>query len=393
MELLLVVVGLLIALALTVAAWQWQKSKTFPRDNPPTRPQFAPPAPDHSTAARRPRPAPAVAPHEPAPLATVREMPPELAAFKPLRAKDLPRERRDRLTEVFHDVPRPPRLLDHLLSPDFVRTASSAELADLIAADPLIAARLLAAINSPLYGLRTPVGSIEQAVTLLGLASVRSICLQYLLIASFEGDSDQRRAALADIWNASALASELAHRLAQRLEMHDAGSLVSAVVLSFLGRLATAARMPLGLLATIPTASLLERSRAEQDSLGSTASEIGRLLMTQWALPADVVDDAASVDSVLVTGDDAWEPVHASRRALAYLCARLGERLAQGQLASAAAFDLEGDNSPDFFHLQSYLGNPGLAHLGEHLAAPELDEQLRKMLGHARPVQAEPATA
>jgi hypothetical protein len=73
------------------------------------------------------------------------------------------------------------------------------------------------------------------------------------------------------------------------------------------------------------------------------------------------------------------------------LCARLGERLAQGQLACPADFDLESDPSPDWFHLQSYLGNPRLAQLAEHLRSPLLNVAVQKMLRSVRADHAEPA--
>jgi HD-like signal output (HDOD) protein len=133
-------------------------------------------------------------------------MPRELAAFKPVRTRHLDTPRRDAFIKVFQNVPRPPRLLHQLLSPDFVTHASSAELSDLIVAEPLLATKLLTTINSPMYGLRSPVSSVDQAVTLLGLTSVRTLCLQYLMINSFKADSAARQQILDATWNASGLA-------------------------------------------------------------------------------------------------------------------------------------------------------------------------------------------
>lgn len=318
----------------------------------------------------------------PAGLATppAQAMPTSLATFHRIPAGDLSADRREAIATVFRNIPRPPRLLDHLLSPDFVGQASSSELADLIAAEPLIAARVLATINSPLYGLRSPVNSIDQAVTLLGLTSVRSICLQYLLIASFKADSPERQQILDATWNASAIASELTNGLAQRLGFPEPGALVSAVVLSFLGRLATAATMPRGLLARIPSAGLLARTQAEQETLGLASSEIGRLLMADWGLPANVVEDAARIDTVLSTPCHTLEPVHASRLALCYLCARLGDRLASGEWDSLRSFDPQADPAPEFFHFKAYLALPTLAPLTAHLHAPATEAALQKML-------------
>lgn len=319
----------------------------------------------------------------PGPVERPKVAPVGLTSYEPLHADTLTGDRKQFFVNTFKDVPRPPKLLHHLLSPDFVGTASSAELEDLIVGEPLIAAKVLATVNSPLFGLKTQVRSIGQAVSLLGLNSVRSVCLQYILIASFKADSAGRERILDGTWKASALASELIQQLSLKLSLPDQGALVSAVVLSFLGRLATAATMPNMVLATIPTHDLLDRASAEQQALGLSSSEIGRLLMLDWELPRKIVEDAADIDWVLVTpGDtaDAIDPVRRSRLALCYLCARLGERLAEGELEDLSRFDLASETGADYFQVWSYFDEARIVRLGEIFRAPEVNASLQKML-------------
>lgn len=277
--------------------------------------------------------------------------PPALAAFTLVRAIDLSPDKAGRYTATFRDVPRPPRLLHQLLSPEFVNDASSAQLADLIRPEPLLAAKVLAAVNSPLYGLQRPVAGVDQAVVYLGVDTVRSLCMQYMLMASFKTDRPECQRLLDTVWSASAVASELAQRLAQQLGLEQRGALVSSVVLSFLGRLATVAATPAGILSAIPPRGLLERKDAEQRKLGLSASEIGRLLMTDWQLPAEVTADAADLDRLLAQARPDPDSARSNRLALGYLCARLGERLAHGELARLSDFDLDTDPSLELFHL------------------------------------------
>jgi len=351
-------------------------------------------ASDARRAAARPRSAPsraqaparvtlppvAAAPAPARAASTPGNLPPELAAFRWLDADDLPAERRKAYVSMFRDIPRPPKLLQHLLSREFVNAASSAQLADLISAEPLIAAKVLATVNSPLHGLTRPVTSVGQAVTLLGVDSVRSVCLQYILLSSFKADSAERRQMLEAVWSASALASELTQRLAAQLELEDRGSMVSAVVLSFLGRLATTATTPAAILAAIPAGDLLARTAAEQAKLGLGASEIGRLLMLEWGLPSRVADDAVGVDRMLVTPHGTGDAQRNERLALCYLGARLGERLAQGDLADLETFDLGTQAGPELHHLRLHTeASPLLARLPWLLRAPEVAAPLRRM--------------
>lgn len=341
------------------------------------------PAPRHPSPVRRtPTPAPA-----PPPTAAVAEAtpacPPDLAAFAPRRLDELSGERRTGYLQVFKDVPRPPRLLHHLLSPEFFDGASSAQLVDLISAEPLIAAKVLATVNSSQYGLSRPVTGIGQAVTYLGLNTVRSLCVQHILRSTFLPDGRERKPLLETAWTASALASELAQRLSQDLGLDDRGALVSAVVLSFLGRLATAARTPLPILDDIPARGLLERMRAEQDQLGLPAGEIGRLLMAEWGLPESVITDAADLDRALVTPPTT--DARGTRLALGYLCARLGERLATGELADLAALDLAADTSSELFHWRGVLAQRPLARVGELVRSRALVTAIHRMRTALRP--------
>lgn len=324
--------------------------------------------------------APAMAHDAEAPAVSAIPIPPELAGFSLRRARDLPAERQAAYLATFRDVPRPPKLLHQLMSPEFLNAANSVELVDLITAEPLIAAKVLKTVNSPLFGLKNPVTSVGQAVTYLGLSMVRSLCLQYILIAAFKADSAERQEVLDATWRASALASELTHQLSYRVALPEPGLTVSAVVLSFLGRLATAATMPRTLLAQVPSRDLLARARAEQERMGLPASEIGRLLMVDWELPERIVSEAADIDTLLVRPSSELDPARRARLALAYLCARLGERLAAGELPDLIAFDLNSCADRELFHLRGYLADPALSRLGEYLRTPMLSADLQRML-------------
>jgi HD-like signal output (HDOD) protein len=337
-----------------------------------------PPAPVRRPAPRDPAPPVAAAPAQAAPVLP-HTLPPELAAFRLVPAHELVAARTEALVQVFQHVPRPPKLMHHLLSPAFFSSASAVELVDLIRAEPLIAARVLATVNSPLYGLRSPVQSIGQAVTYLGLDAVRSLCLQYILVDAFKADSPERQQVLDSTWRASALGSELMQHLARELGVPDPGPLVSAVVLSFLGRLATAAALPRKLLAQVPRHGLLPRLVAEQQILHLASPEIGRLLMRHWGLPEAIVDDAAGIDAVLLTPADPAHTGQHLRAALGYLCARLGEQLADGQRADLAGFTLPNADEPDWHHLRSHLDPALQARVLAALQGPALTAALARL--------------
>ena len=308
--------------------------------------------------------------------------PPELARFSWLGPETLPPDRRQALLRAIHHMPRPPVALHKLLSPQFLDRASSAELAELITGEAQMAARVLATVNSPFYGLQRPVTSIGQAVTFLGLNTVRGICLRTLLDDSFKPRTAALSVAYDQIWNASALASELCSKLAQRLALADNGALAAQVLLSFLGHLATASLLALPPAGTAPATSLLDRIRAAQDQLGLGAGEIGGLLLREWGLPASIADEVCDIDHMLVTPVGTLLPQRGQRLAVAYLSARLGERLARHpltELPDLTACQPMAEPGADFFHLRGHLGCAALARLPEHLHATDLNKSLQTL--------------
>jgi HD-like signal output (HDOD) protein len=283
---------------------------------------------------------------------------------------------------TFRDLPRPPHLLSRLVSMDHLDAASSSELADLIVGEPLIAAKVLAAVNAPSYGLTRAVSGIGQAVTYLGLNAVRAICVRYTLMQSFRVDSEDRAARLQMLWQASALAGELTQYPAQRAALPNAGGLTSAVLLSFLGSLAVAAAVPRSQLALLPARDFVARSRAEQALLGLSAAGIGRLLMRQWELPEAIVTEVAGVENTL------FAPVRADaaglRLAFGYLCARLGERMASGELQGLQGLDLhalvDASDDVEMECLRPHLADPGFAALLQALQSAHVAKRVAALL-------------
>lgn len=310
-------------------------------------------------------------------------MPAELTGLQLLEVQALPAARLQALLTELRSLPRPPRALHQLVSPEFLGKASSAELSELVMGEPVVAARVVATVNSPFYGLQRPVSSIGQAVTFLGLNSVRGICLQYMLDESFKAGDPALKKHFDDLWRASSIASELCLNLAQKLQLAEPGVLATQLVLSFLGRFASATLLQRQGLSPQPGAGLLARSQLEQEKLGLSAGEIGFVLLQDWTLPAPIIEDVRAIDRILVTPAEALERSRGARLALCYLCARLGERIVQGQLTDLSGFDPLAEDGADFFQLRSHLAQPALSRLPELLRAPDLVRTLSRMLAPA----------
>lgn len=289
-------------------------------------------------------------------------------------------ERRAALAHALSSVPRPPRALHQLLSLDFVSRASSGELSTLFMTEPFVVTKVLAKVNSPCYGIQKPVTKIGQAITFLGITSVRNVCLRYLLDESFKATGPAMRSIFDEIGEASSIAAELCARLAKQIEVPDPASLTTQIVLSFTGHLAVAmiqcrdgARGNY-----LRSTSLVNRFRHQQAECGLAAPEIGRLLMQAWKLPAELVDKVAAIDGVLVNASNTHSSTETRGRAIGYLCARLGERLARDEISHSDALNELMDVDPDFHHLRGYFDQPSLTALRSALRSPGLLQGLKQ---------------
>ena len=311
-------------------------------------------------------------------------MPQALQSLHLARFTDLPPAQVDALAARLQTIPRPPHALDKLVSAQFLSQASSAELNDLMVGEPQIAAKVLAAVNSPLYGLQKPLGSIGQAATYLGMNSVRQICMQYMLDASFKPTSAQVKACYEQVWNASALSSALCFKLAQLLKLPDPGGLVTQIVLSTLGPLASYALLAPGTVLSLSGMDPIERAKAEQEALGLCATEMGGLLLQSWKLPAGLIADVCDIDRVLVHPSGATADARMARLGLCYLCKHLAGQMVAGTLPDLRAFDVTRMDDPALFHLAAYLDNFRLERLPEFLHFPDVLATVEPMVAGIR---------
>ncbi len=338
----------------------------------------AAPAPTPVSAARA-----KAAPRQPG---AAHEMPAALATFQFVRHDELNPEHRRALLDSLRHIPRPASSLEQLVSQNFMTQATNKELNDLVMSNPLLAAKVLATVNSPFYGLQVPVSSVGQAITFLGFNTVRSIGMRYILGDTFKSTNPELNRTLDVISAASAIATELCIKLAQKLNLANQGTLSTYMVLSFIGQLASSSLMQLKRSSLASGQGLLEKTMDEQSEIGLGSAEIGALLMKDWDLPEAIVEEVRNIDRVLVT------PAQAAgeRAAFCYVCIRLGERLAQGTLKDLSRFDFDDGQDADWFHLRSYLRLPALERLPAYLQAPEvlaavkcMQDSLPTMMGKA----------
>lgn len=209
----------------------------------------------------------------------------------------------------------------------------------LIAADMSLAAAVMKAVSSPLYGLKGRVQSVQQAVTYLGTREIAAISYEAGLRAAFP-----QVPALLTMWERSRLRGVLMGRIAEALSM-EAWSAHTAGLFEECGKAVLYSHVP-------PTyAPMLEESglddevlvAREQQVFGISHAEVGARLCEAWGLPA------ATVNCVRhhVATQSSWRLPPVSHRyvcvlsAMAHVLTHAPERLEEvvGKIAPQAMMD------------------------------------------------------
>ncbi|WP_300163645.1 HDOD domain-containing protein [Solidesulfovibrio sp.] len=110
------------------------------------------------------------------------------------------------------------------------------QLADLIAADPVLTGRVLKIVNSPLFGLRAAVTHLSQAIGVMGLANLRMLLFGEFLESAGAG-AGLPAALRRELWLHLGATAALARRIAPAFPGLDAGMLFTAGLMHDIGRL------------------------------------------------------------------------------------------------------------------------------------------------------------
>ena len=186
-----------------------------------------------------------------------------------------------------HRLPAIPAVVLELISELGNDELQTEHLAQKIGQDPVLAARLLQIANSPFYGLSRKIGSLNEAIIILGLSSVRTLMVAVGVIQGWSGltaglfDSG-------DYWRTNFRVAQMARYLAFQTDQNpDMG--FTAGLLHDIGQLVLVNEKPEIYLAMLGAAldgdDLVAHERA---AFGFDHAELGEALAMRWNFPLEI---------------------------------------------------------------------------------------------------------
>src|SRR5438876_540629 len=167
--------------------------------------------------------------------------------------------------------------------------ASTMQIADIIASDSALTARLLRLVNSAFYAFSSRIDTVQQAVLLIGTQPIRDLALATSVLSVFPG-IPRELGSMQSFWEHSITTGVTARLLATYRNERRAERFFVAGILHEIGRLLLFALRP------DAARAALTRSRTESEPLvvaehaafGFDHGEAGGAILEAWKLPEDL---------------------------------------------------------------------------------------------------------
>jgi putative nucleotidyltransferase with HDIG domain len=219
------------------------------------------------------------------------------------------------------ELPILPRVASQVLAMTASDETNARSLAELLHHDQAIAAHVLRVANAPLYRPRVPLVSLQQAISRLGLATLREIVITVSMQSRMLNVPGYAREARA-LWQHAVYTAAYAREIARRCRRNVEGA--------FLGGLLHDVSKPVLLLALADLQAQLQEPLPPPvvtTAMDVYHTQVGAVLASAWALPPEVCA------SLVYHHDYSAAPAHPEAAMVTCLADRVAYALVQPDIA------------------------------------------------------------
>ena len=161
--------------------------------------------------------------------------------------------------------------------------SNARQVADIIATDAALSARLLQVANSPLYRGRVQIDSLQMAVARLGVRVVRSLVVSLIMQQIFQATNDLLDRKFRQVWEESVQIAALSRVIAGGHDHLDKDQAMLAGLIHNIGALPVLAMAD-------NYDELLEDAAELERVINALSPEIGSRILQMWDFPEALVD-------------------------------------------------------------------------------------------------------
>ncbi|MEM7680374.1 MAG: GGDEF domain-containing protein [Planctomycetota bacterium] len=168
------------------------------------------------------------------------------------------------------------------------------KIAETIQNDPALAGKVLKTVNSSFYGQSKAISSIQQALVVLGLRSVKTLALGFTLVTNLEVDADNTPDGFDHMgfWKRSLFSASAAKKLADEVKLGEPEEVFLAALMQDLGMVALSQTLGAEYEPVLRSAGPKHRAlaRHEREAFEMDHAQLGAELAKTWGLPEVLIE-------------------------------------------------------------------------------------------------------
>jgi len=202
-------------------------------------------------------------------------------------------------------LPAIPKIVHELIDSFNSDDVSIDEIAKKLAADPVLSARLLRLANSAYYHVSRSVGTVNDALSMLGFVTVRTLVISSGLTGGYKSMPGMD---LSQFWRYSMHTAAVSGWLAKKASV-NVDQAFTVGLMHAIGQLVMHAAMPEQMLHLDKLASPMDPRRIDMEttSFGYSFANVGAELARQWRFPVTFVDAISKFPAPLAAAS--FDPV------------------------------------------------------------------------------------
>lgn len=191
-----------------------------------------------------------------------------------------------KLLDSINDIPSIPTVASEVLRAMEDPMVGAKEIGKIVDKDQALTVRILRMANSPVYGFRKQVSTVDLAVVILGMDNLKEVIMSYIVQGFFSKVQTSVFNTVA-FWEYCLLAASAARITARKLKYKLAGEafiagLMHDIGIMILAEFFTDSYIEIKKCMAAGTKSIIE---CEKEVLGASHAEIGGWLANKWGLP------------------------------------------------------------------------------------------------------------
>ncbi len=193
----------------------------------------------------------------------------------------------DRIITTIGELPASPAVVGAVMSLTSDLNSTINDISRVLSADQSLTAKVLRLSNSSFYGRTKEVGTLAEAIIILGFFSVRSLVIASSAHSLYCRSEGIGRDYSQQLWQHSLSTGLAARHIAKRTDKSDAEVAFIAGLLHDIGKLVLMQKLGDTYHAIITEVASGNTTfhEAEKRQLGFTHAEVGRVLMDKWDFP------------------------------------------------------------------------------------------------------------